>query len=144
MKKTTIKPSEIATVCAWGGVKKFIFGPAEFTFYARTESDNKYTISCRLSLNDVNKELFSCSFELTPEEFEAADKRFPIEYLLLSEDLDSIVADRVVHDVFGYFVLQAGIPIAKLTEFKDEEHMNIWGRTIHELIHKRMTGEPLI
>ena len=57
MKKTTNKPSEIATVSAWGGVKIFNLGPAGIVFRAQTEKENKYTISCRLILDDIKKEL---------------------------------------------------------------------------------------
>jgi len=143
MKKTTNKPSEIATVSAWGGVKIFNLGPAGIVFRAQTEKENKYTISCRLILDDIKKELFSYSFDLTEEEFECADEKFSVEDILLSEDLDGLVAQRLAHDVFYYFLEQSGLPIKEFKEFNDEEFLALCKRDIHNLIQKRMKGEAL-
>ena len=40
MKKEMKKASGIATVCAWGGIKDFVIGPAEIVFHARADKEN--------------------------------------------------------------------------------------------------------
>ena len=143
MKKTTIKPSGIATVAAWGGVKVFVLGPAGIKFHARAEKGNKYTVSCQLNLDEIKKEIFSYSFDLTEEEFECADERFSVEDVLRSEDLDSLVAQRLAHDIFYYFFQQSELPITELKDFNDEEFLALCKGDIHNLIQKRMKGEAL-
>ena len=78
MKQTTIKPSEIASVYAWGGNKLFLLGPITLVISAGTEQENKYSVSCQLRMDDVTKDLFSFDCVLTKEEYEIADKRFAV------------------------------------------------------------------
>ena len=143
MKKEMKKASGIATVCAWGGIKDFVIGPAEIVFHARADKENKYRVSCRLILDNIEKELFSYSFELTEEEYEWAAQRSSVEDILRSEDLDCFVAQRFAHDVFYYFLQQSGLPITEFKEFNDEEFLALCKRDIHNLIQKRMQGEAL-
>ena len=144
MKQTTIKPSEIASVYAWGGNKLFLLGPITLVISAGTEQENKYSVSCQLRMDNVTKDLFSFDCVLTKEEYEIADKRFAVEDILQGMDIDSIMADCVAHDIFSYFVLQSGLPMVSMMELKDEECLDLWKKTLHDLIRKRKAGEPLI
>ena len=144
MKQETIKASNIATIFSWGGKKQFFLGPIMLEINAGAEKGNKYSISCHLEMDGVTKILFSYYSVLTKDEYEIANKRFAVEDILQGKDIDSIMADRVAHDVFCYFVLQSGVPTVNLTEFKDEEYLDLWEKAIHDLIRKRKAGEPLI
>lgn len=143
MEKEFNKASVIATTYSWGGCKQLYIGPVMIEVLAGTITDNKYKIACILKMDDVKKELFSYSFGLSNDEYDFADARFTVEEILQSVDLHSIVANRVIHDVCLYFIVQSELPISYLNEFEDEKYFALWRENTLDLIHKRMAGEPL-
>lgn len=130
---------EIVSCFAYTNSVHFSIGKQQFTIYSGTTDNQKYELifySYNTEEPDDENVLFDYSFELTPEEWNAAIES-TLEDWMFTENVDSLIVKRVAKDIFSTLLVQLGTGIEK--NFEDRLRAE-WKAYALYLIRERLAG----
>lgn len=131
--------SNIANVINFDGHKVLCIGSASIDLSVCSTDDGRYDISVWVQSGHSRKQVLSCSWGLTDEEYEVVleDTKIAKEDVFYP-GINRLVANAVLYDLMLYYLEGALYPVMPFETFDDEQHIKDWMRYMRQLTYKRM------